>query len=96
MSVLAAAEKQKVIFLTNRCRFILTHIQDCIFFDSPMFYINTTAGLYTLMVKGSTLQFPQHHRADFHGTTLLITTQTPALRHNRIETGFDWLSLGGR
>jgi hypothetical protein len=42
------------------------------------------------MVKGIKLQIPQHHRADLEGTTLLITTQTPALRHNRIETGFDW------
>lgn len=33
---------------------------------------------------------PQHHRANLNGTTLLITTQIPALRHNRPETGFDW------
>jgi hypothetical protein len=39
-------------------------------------------------------QIPQHHRADFNGTTLLITTQIPALRHNRIETGFDWQEFG--
>lgn len=37
---------------------------------------------------------PQHHRADLPGTTLLITTQIPALRHNRIETGFDWYAFG--
>ena len=54
------------------------------------------SGVNFTMVKGSTLQFPQHHRADFHGTTLLITTQTPALRHNRIETGFDWQDFGRR
>ena len=41
-------------------------------------------------------QVPQHHRADFNGTTMLITTQIPALRHNRIETGFDWEEFGKR
>jgi hypothetical protein len=46
------------------------------------------------MVKGIKLQIPQHHRADFNGTTMLITTQIPALRHNRIETGFDWEEFG--
>jgi hypothetical protein len=39
-------------------------------------------------------QIPQHHRADLNGTTMLITTQIPALRHNRIETGFDWEEFG--
>ena len=39
-------------------------------------------------------QTPQHHRADFNGTILLITTQVPTLRHNRIETGFDWQEFG--
>jgi hypothetical protein len=46
------------------------------------------------MVKGIKLQIPQHHRADLNGTMMLITTQIPALRHNRIETGFDWHELG--
>jgi hypothetical protein len=46
------------------------------------------------MVKAIKQQIPQHHRADFNGTTLLITTQIPALRHNRIETGFDWYEFG--
>lgn len=46
------------------------------------------------MVKAIKRQIPQHHRADFNGTTLLITTQIPALRHNRIETGFDWEEFG--
>lgn len=46
------------------------------------------------MVKAIKQQIPQHHRADFNGTTLLITTQIPALRHNRIETGFDWQEFG--
>lgn len=39
-------------------------------------------------------QIPQHHRADINGTTLLITTQIPALKHNRAETGFDWYEFG--
>ena len=46
------------------------------------------------MVKAITRQTPQYHRADFNGTTLLITTQIPALRHNRIEIGFDWYEFG--
>jgi hypothetical protein len=46
------------------------------------------------MVKGIKQQIPQHHRADCDETKLLITTQIPALRHNRIETGFDWEALG--
>jgi hypothetical protein len=45
------------------------------------------------MVKAIKQQIPQHHRADFDGTTLLITTQIPALKHNRIETGYDCMSL---
>jgi hypothetical protein len=42
------------------------------------------------MIKQIKLQIPQHHRAEIDGTKVLITTQLPALRHNRIETGFDW------
>lgn len=48
------------------------------------------------MVKATTKLTPQHHRADLDGTILLITTQIPALRHNRIETGFDWEEFGKR
>lgn len=47
------------------------------------------------MIKATKRQIPQHHRADFNGTTMLLTTQIPALRHNRIETGFDWEAFGG-
>ena len=54
------------------------------FFDTAKFRI----------VKGIKQQIPQHHLANFNGTTLLITTQIPALRHNRIETGFDWYAFG--
>ena len=46
------------------------------------------------MVKAIAQQIPQHHRADLNGTRLLITTQIPTLRHNRIETGFDWEKFG--
>jgi hypothetical protein len=46
------------------------------------------------MIKGIKQQIPQHHKAEFDGITMLITTQIPALRHNRIETGFDWLEFG--
>ncbi len=46
------------------------------------------------MIKATKQQIPQYHRADIHGTTLLITTQVPALKHNRIETGFNWDEFG--
>jgi hypothetical protein len=48
------------------------------------------------MNKATKLQIPQHHRAELDSTTILITTQIPALRHNRIETGFDWEEFGKR
>lgn len=47
-----------------------------------------------MLVKAIKRHIPQHHRADMDGTTLLITTQIPALRHNRVETGFDWEAFG--
>ena len=46
------------------------------------------------MVKAIKQQIPQHHRTTVDGTTLLLTTQVPSLRHNRIETGFDWEAVG--
>lgn len=46
------------------------------------------------MVKAVKRLIPQHHRADIGATTLLITTQLPQLRHNRVETGFDWYEFG--
>lgn len=39
-------------------------------------------------------EIPNYHRADFNGTTLLITTQVPTLRHNRVESGYDWQAFG--
>lgn len=52
------------------------------------------AGAKFKMVKATKLQIPQHHQADLGATTLLITTQMPTLRHNRVETGFDWEAFG--
>jgi hypothetical protein len=46
------------------------------------------------MEKAVKLKVPQHHRGDANGTTLLITTQIPTLRHGRVETGFDWEEFG--
>jgi hypothetical protein len=46
------------------------------------------------MVKAEKLKTPQHHRAQLGATTLIITTQIPALRHGRTETGFDWMAFG--
>ena len=46
------------------------------------------------MVKAIKRQIPQHQRTEFNGTTLLITAQVPALKHNRVETGFDWYEFG--
>ncbi len=46
------------------------------------------------MIKAVKREIPQHHMAEIPGTILLITTQIPQLRHNRIETGFDWEKWG--
>ena len=48
------------------------------------------------MIKGTKLEVPQHHRIDLEGTIIVITTQFPALRHNRPETGFNWYDFGRR
>jgi hypothetical protein len=55
---------------------------------------NAFHGVQFKMIKATKLQIPQHHLSNLGGTTLLITTQIPALRHNRVETGFDWYELG--
>jgi hypothetical protein len=47
-------------------------------------------------IKAIKLQMPQHHWADVGSTRLVMTTQMPALKHNRIETGFDWREFGRR
>jgi len=46
------------------------------------------------MVKAIKQQIPQYHRADINGTKLIFTTQIPALRHNRSESGFHWYEFG--
>ena len=46
------------------------------------------------IVKGTKQEIPQHHRADVNGTILLITSQIPALKHNRADSGFDWSTFG--
>ena len=48
------------------------------------------------LIKATRQVIPQYHQADLNGTMLLITTQIPALRHNRVETGFDWEEFGKR
>lgn len=45
-------------------------------------------------VKAVRQHTPQHHLARLTHTTLVITTQIPGLRHNRVETGFDWYAFG--
>ena len=45
------------------------------------------------MIKAIKQKIPQHHLAEVNNTKILITTQVPALRHNRVETGFDWAEL---
>lgn len=46
------------------------------------------------LVKTVSRVTPGHHRATIGETKLIITTQIPALRHNRVETGFDWEEFG--
>jgi hypothetical protein len=46
------------------------------------------------MIKAVARTIPQHHVTNLDGTRLIITTQIPGLRHNRIETGFDWEDFG--
>lgn len=45
-------------------------------------------------VKAVNLHTPQYHITEVNGTKLIITTQVPTLRHNRIETGYDWYAFG--
>lgn len=51
-------------------------------------------GVKFILVKSIKQKIPQHHRTNLNGTHLLISTQIPALRHNRIKTGFDWYAFG--
>ncbi len=45
-------------------------------------------------VKGEKQVIPHHHRAELGSTLMLITTQIPALHHNRVESGYDWEKFG--
>jgi hypothetical protein len=78
--------KPKVVLMygMNNINTLKKSIQD--FFD----------GMKFKMIKAAKQQTPQHHLATFNGTIILLTTQIPALRHNRIETGFDWYEFGER
>jgi hypothetical protein len=58
--------------------------------------IQDSFGVSFKMIKATKLQIPQHHQTNVNGTTILITTQIPALRHRRVETGFDWEEFGKR
>jgi hypothetical protein len=46
------------------------------------------------LVQASSNKIPQHHITSLGGTTMLITTQIPALRHNRQSSAFDWWAFG--
>lgn len=48
------------------------------------------------MIKATKQVIPQHHRVQLGNTLMIITTQIPTLRHNRIETGFNWEEFGKR
>lgn len=51
-------------------------------------------GVKFKMIKAIKQKIPQHHLAEINGIILLVTTQIPALRHNRVESGFDWEAVG--
>lgn len=78
------ANKPEVVLLFGMHNINTLKESVCAFFPGTKF----------LLAKAIKQQIPQYHRADINGTILLITTQIPALRHNRIETGFDWEAFG--
>ena len=84
LNLVAHRPELVLMYGMNNINTIKKSVQD--FFGGTKFTMN----------KATKRQIPQHHRADIEGTTLLITTQIPALRHNRIETGFDWHEFGKR
>jgi hypothetical protein len=55
---------------------------------------NFFPGTKFTQVKAIKQKIPQYHRVTINDTKLLITTQIPALRHGRVETGFDWEEFG--
>ena len=46
------------------------------------------------LVKAQPRVVPQHHITSINNCSLVITSQVPALKHGRIETGFDWNFFG--
>jgi hypothetical protein len=46
------------------------------------------------LVQASSNKIPQHHIAEIGDTKMIITTQIPALRHNRQSSAFDWWAFG--
>lgn len=102
---LKSRERYQEYVFNNRIRTILQNIQE----HKPIvvlmygmsniqelkaafqnFFPNTRFNL----AKGIKQQIPQHHYARIGQTVVIITTQVPTLRHNRIETGFDWYAFG--
>ncbi len=53
-------------------------------------------GVKFTSVKAIPRKIPQHHIAKIPeiGTILVMTTQSTGLKHNRVETGFDWETFG--
>jgi uncharacterized protein with HEPN domain len=51
-------------------------------------------GITFKMIKAVERVIPQYHHTVLGTTTMIITTQVPGLKHNRIETGFDWEAFG--
>lgn len=45
-------------------------------------------------VKAEKLVTPQYHHAQIGDSSIILTTQIPALRHGRVETGFEWDRFG--
>ena len=78
------AYKPKVVLMYGMSTINVLKQSVCEFFPDVKF----------TLVKAIKQKIPQHHRVDLEYTKLLITTQIPALRHNRIETGFDWHAFG--
>jgi hypothetical protein len=79
-----AANKPEVVLLYGMHNINTLKESVCAFFPGTKF----------TLVKAIKQQIPQHHLANVNDTILIITTQIPALRHNRIETGFDWAEFG--
>lgn len=107
MSYLKSRSAYERLVYPNRMRSILDRVvrhRPEVVILYGMNNINTLKASVQKSIPGTTFQLakalprvtPQHHRADIGGTKFLITTQIPALRHGRVETGFDWEEFGRR